>query len=277
MTRGKILIFEPEPSVFTGAARRYCALLASAPWTAHGETRSIGCGGRNSHSHSRRQPRFAGIDRSSRRENHSRWAAASESVGIIDDRARRLRAKPAELCAGSAIIGARLWRPLEFRRARRTAVFRRHSRHHAGWPGAIFTIRPEQRRPHRSVAGAFFRVVRQLVGRCDLRYLPRMPSRVIWPASAAEYGTFNTQRYAVKTTGDNGLVNYVDRRFSLPNRWVSGAFRRGAQSLQCEGRTEPERFLETDDCRQRRANAVCARPLGAHARASLPRIRPRRG
>jgi iron complex outermembrane recepter protein len=25
----------------------------------------------------------------------------------------------------------------------------------------------------------------------------------------AEYGTFNTQRYAVKTTGDNGLVNYV--------------------------------------------------------------------
>jgi iron complex outermembrane recepter protein len=27
--------------------------------------------------------------------------------------------------------------------------------------------------------------------------------------AAAEYGTFNTQRYAVKTTGDNGLVNYV--------------------------------------------------------------------
>jgi iron complex outermembrane receptor protein len=26
---------------------------------------------------------------------------------------------------------------------------------------------------------------------------------------AAEYGTFNTQRYAVKTTGDDGLVNYV--------------------------------------------------------------------
>ena len=26
---------------------------------------------------------------------------------------------------------------------------------------------------------------------------------------AAEYGTFNTQRYAVKTTGDSGLVNYV--------------------------------------------------------------------
>jgi iron complex outermembrane receptor protein len=26
---------------------------------------------------------------------------------------------------------------------------------------------------------------------------------------AAEYGTFNTQRYALKTTGDNGLVNYV--------------------------------------------------------------------
>src|SRR5258708_20736225 len=25
----------------------------------------------------------------------------------------------------------------------------------------------------------------------------------------AEYGTFNTQRYAVKTTGDSGLVNYV--------------------------------------------------------------------
>jgi len=25
----------------------------------------------------------------------------------------------------------------------------------------------------------------------------------------AEYGTFNTQRYAMKTTGDNGLVNYV--------------------------------------------------------------------
>lgn len=25
----------------------------------------------------------------------------------------------------------------------------------------------------------------------------------------AEYGTFNTQRYALKTTGDNGLVNYV--------------------------------------------------------------------
>lgn len=25
----------------------------------------------------------------------------------------------------------------------------------------------------------------------------------------AEYGTFNTQRYAVKTTGDNGLLNYV--------------------------------------------------------------------
>jgi iron complex outermembrane receptor protein len=27
--------------------------------------------------------------------------------------------------------------------------------------------------------------------------------------AAAEYGAFNTQRYAVKTTGDNGLVNYV--------------------------------------------------------------------
>jgi iron complex outermembrane receptor protein len=27
--------------------------------------------------------------------------------------------------------------------------------------------------------------------------------------AAAEYGTFNTQRYAMKTTGDNGLVNYV--------------------------------------------------------------------
>jgi iron complex outermembrane recepter protein len=27
--------------------------------------------------------------------------------------------------------------------------------------------------------------------------------------STAEYGSFNTQRYAVKTTGDNGLVNYV--------------------------------------------------------------------
>jgi len=26
---------------------------------------------------------------------------------------------------------------------------------------------------------------------------------------AADYGTFNTQRYALKTTGDNGLVNYV--------------------------------------------------------------------
>jgi len=26
---------------------------------------------------------------------------------------------------------------------------------------------------------------------------------------AAEYGTFNTQRYALKTTGDNGRVNYV--------------------------------------------------------------------
>jgi iron complex outermembrane receptor protein len=26
---------------------------------------------------------------------------------------------------------------------------------------------------------------------------------------AAEYGTFNTQRYALKTSGDNGLVNYV--------------------------------------------------------------------
>jgi iron complex outermembrane receptor protein len=26
---------------------------------------------------------------------------------------------------------------------------------------------------------------------------------------AVEYGTFNTQRYALKTTGDNGLVNYV--------------------------------------------------------------------
>ena len=25
----------------------------------------------------------------------------------------------------------------------------------------------------------------------------------------AEYGTFNTQRYAIKTTGDNGLINYV--------------------------------------------------------------------
>lgn len=28
-------------------------------------------------------------------------------------------------------------------------------------------------------------------------------------SGAAEYGTFNTQRYALKTTGDNGLVNYV--------------------------------------------------------------------
>jgi iron complex outermembrane recepter protein len=27
--------------------------------------------------------------------------------------------------------------------------------------------------------------------------------------AGAEYGTFNTQRYAVKTTGDNGLINYV--------------------------------------------------------------------
>jgi iron complex outermembrane recepter protein len=27
--------------------------------------------------------------------------------------------------------------------------------------------------------------------------------------AAAEYGSFNTQRYAMKTTGDNGLVNYV--------------------------------------------------------------------
>src|SRR5271155_4604878 len=27
--------------------------------------------------------------------------------------------------------------------------------------------------------------------------------------AAAEYGAFNTQRYAAKTTGDNGLVNYV--------------------------------------------------------------------
>jgi iron complex outermembrane receptor protein len=27
--------------------------------------------------------------------------------------------------------------------------------------------------------------------------------------STAEYGTFNTQRYAIKTTGDDGLVNYV--------------------------------------------------------------------
>jgi iron complex outermembrane recepter protein len=27
--------------------------------------------------------------------------------------------------------------------------------------------------------------------------------------TAAEYGAFNTQRYAMKTTGDNGLVNYV--------------------------------------------------------------------
>ena len=27
--------------------------------------------------------------------------------------------------------------------------------------------------------------------------------------AAAEYGTFNTQRYAMKTTGDDGLVNYV--------------------------------------------------------------------
>ncbi len=26
---------------------------------------------------------------------------------------------------------------------------------------------------------------------------------------SAEYGTFNTQRYAMKTTGDNGLINYV--------------------------------------------------------------------
>lgn len=30
-----------------------------------------------------------------------------------------------------------------------------------------------------------------------------------WLDGAAEYGTFNTQRYAVKTTGDDGALNYV--------------------------------------------------------------------
>jgi len=31
----------------------------------------------------------------------------------------------------------------------------------------------------------------------------------LWVDATAEYGTFNTQRYAVKTTGNDGVINYV--------------------------------------------------------------------
>ena len=37
----------------------------------------------------------------------------------------------------------------------------------------------------------------------------------------AQYGTFNTQRYALETTGEDGLVNYVRRCRALSDRRLS--------------------------------------------------------
>ncbi len=83
----------------------------------------------------------------------------------------------------------------------------------------------------------------------------------------AEYGTFNTQRYAVKTGGDSGVVNYVidASHFQTDGYRVHSNAERNLFNAKASTKLSDS---STDDSRECRANSLRAGSLGAHARAT---------
>ena len=83
----------------------------------------------------------------------------------------------------------------------------------------------------------------------------------------AEYGTFNTQRYDLKTTGDNGAVNYVvdTSHFQTNGYRVHSDAQRNLFNAKLSSRAE--RHLQVDDSGQRHRNPIHAGSLGADPRA----------
>ena len=62
----------------------------------------------------------------------------------------------------------------------------------------------------------------------------------------AQYGTFNTQRYALKTTGDDGTGQLRGRRRALSDRRLSLSQQRRARQFQCEAASHVQRCAQAD-------------------------------
>ncbi len=122
--------------------------------------------------------------------------------------------------------------------------------------------------------GSFLGIVRQLLGRRDLHIHRGCQARA---SDRRNGGVRNFQHAAIRREDDRRRRSgqLCGRRLAFPDRWLPGSFRRGAQSLQCEGEHPPKRCLETDDSRQRRRNRhSCRIPWDSRAR-NLRRIRAR--
>ena len=165
-----------------------------------------------------RCPGRGGRDR--RRAGAGCGAARDQPVGKPGAGARPERTRPAELCAGPAVVHPRFRRAFDIRRARCPALCRRHSRHHARRPGAAVPHRPGLRRPHRGTARPVLRALRKFLGRsaAGLYRTGRGPApghdqscgRKRWPGAAR----FASQRsYAV--------LGLCRQRQRLGYRWLA--------------------------------------------------------
>ena len=81
--------------------------------------------------------------------------------------------------------------------------------HHAGRPGPVLAIRPRLRRSHRGAARPVLGALRQLLRRRDLDIHRGWAAGLRRSMAPRDYGSFDTQRYAVKDDGRQRRVNYV--------------------------------------------------------------------
>ena len=107
----------------------------------------------------------AGVDRPHRRRDDPRRPPAGQHLREPRRRPRAARARPPELRAGRADLGARLRRPLDLRHPRRSPLRRRHPGDPARRPGPDHQRRPRLGRQHRGPARAVLGALRQLLGR----------------------------------------------------------------------------------------------------------------
>ena len=146
------------------AGRRLAGLRQGAGRT--GRSTGAACAGRgDGDPHRGVAVRPAGVDRPHRRRRDPRRPPAGQHLREPRRRRRPARARPPELCAGRADLGARLRRPLDLRHPRRAPLRRRHPGDAARRPGPDHQRRPRLGRQHRGPARPVLGALRQLLGR----------------------------------------------------------------------------------------------------------------
>ena len=178
-------------------------------------------------------------------------------------RARPARARPPELRAGRADLGARLRRALDLRHPRRAPLRRRHPGDAARRPGPDHQRRPRLGRPHRGAARAVLGALRQLLGRRDpgVHRRGQRPADASAPASPA--GSYGALRFGAKASGGDRRLRLRRQRQHLPHRRLPRAQRGRAQHRQRQARPGSDDANQRDAGRQQRRlaeGAGSARP-----------------